>query len=393
MIFTHHKYYIGSISSNDFYYKDAIFAYYQMYSLGSILPIEIIDKIMSFICSSLTVFAANNTIYYINPRDNAIIKTVPSTLTYNHNKYYKFIYAVSDDGLTIYRIRTCVDWYDTFSDIQFEYICEEQTDPNQPIDVDTTTNRYVYNYNYLNELTPSLINNFSNLFSLSKNGKYIATVINREGPCIAIYVAKTKELIAEFSVENSNTHKLSAQCLNFSPDNNMIMASYKLNSMYITCLWNINTRELLMKHNSNAYLIPNNHILWNPSSTKFSLLFHDDDESRVVFGNVTNNTCTILEDCIYLNEWITMDYIVWISDNKFAYYGYSNIYIMDSIGEVISYFPTSYKNMPTINASYDGHLIVRYKPVLSETNDQSTSDKVSTFDINEPDVWFDIWVM
>ena len=93
MTYTHRKSYVGSINTNNFYYKNAIFAHYQMSFLLNILPIELIEHISSYICSSLVVFVGNNTLYYINPRDNAILKTIQLSQMFDLN-IYNIIYII-----------------------------------------------------------------------------------------------------------------------------------------------------------------------------------------------------------------------------------------------------------------------------------------------------------
>ncbi len=396
MAFTHRKYYLGSISSKNFYYKNAIFSYYQtaMAIFCSVLPAEIIDIILSYVCSSLSVFAANNTIYYINPRDNSIIKTLPSTLAYNYGRFDKFIYAVSDDGMTIYCIRND---YHAINNMVIEYLCEEQTDPHQPSDVDTTTNRYMYCYNYRNELATPVMNVMApTILSLSQNGDRIATVIKRDCPCIAIYVAKTKALITEIRVEDTEMHHLNMAYVSLSPNNNIVMAIY-FDGSYTICLWDISTGAILFKHTFAIGMFIDNKIVWNPSSTKFALPLVNEANpqidyysSSIVFGTVTNNTWSIHQSEQVQGEF---DELLWITNEKFAYNINHNIFISDGIGQPFVSIPNSYNDMVNIYASNDGHLIVRHHLASPEADDE---DDELYFDVSleetvaEPDVLVDI---
>ena len=363
MTYTHKKSYAGSINTNNFYYKNAIIAHYQMSFLFNILPLELIEHILSYICSSLVVFVANNTLYYINPHDNAIIKTINNvSLSSDSTIYYNIIYSISEDGLTLYSI---INGFRT-SNIRIEYICDEKPDINKPIDVETSDeNRYTYSYNHREDLDTPILDIYSGTTSsLCSNGKYIAAFVNRSEQCIAIYVTKTKELFKEINITDPS---IFINNITFSPDNKIIMAVSGDSEQSTIYMWNIHTGEQLLNISYPMRYYDTNEIIWNTNSTKFAVSFitNEDEfgiinyyETHIIFGEVYNNTCTITENMLPIPG--NINTMLWITNEKFAYNFSSYIYITDSIGQEFISFPIVYKKIYALHASCEGHLIVTH---------------------------------
>jgi hypothetical protein len=235
------KHYIGTISATKFYYKNAILAYYNINRLHNILPIYLVNQIVSYICTSLDVFSTNDTIHYVNPSDNALIKSIPLNKIRNLNSNNKF--AISEDGLTFYRAykRT----------MEFEYLCDEVPDNNKPLGKIVFGNRYYHSYNIIQKCKVSSSvypseqyfwkTNDDDKYFLSQDGKYIVTcasktnVINRSGSYIAIYDAKTRKFIKEFKVDANEIVSLS-----LSPDNKNLIAITCIQKIQTSWMWNIN---------------------------------------------------------------------------------------------------------------------------------------------------------
>ena len=363
MTYTHKKSYAGSINTNNFYYKNAIIAHYQMSPLFSILPIELIEHILSYICSSLVVFVANNTVYYINPQDNAIIKTIDNvSLISDSTIYYNIIYNISEDGLTLYSI---LNGFRT-STIHIEYMCDEKPDINKPTDVETSDeNRYTYSYMHREELDTPVLDIYSGTTSsLCSNGKYIAAFVNRSERCIAIYVTKTKELFKEIKISDTS---IFINNITFSPDNKIIMAVSGDSEQSTLYMWNINTGEQLLNISYPMLFYDTNEIVWNTNSTKFAVSFITSEdqfgiinyyETHIIFGEVYNNTCTITENTLQTPG--NVNTMLWITNEKFAYNFSSYIYITDSIEQEFISFPIVYNKVLALHASREGHLIVTH---------------------------------
>ncbi len=274
---TSKKHYIGNVSSNKFYYKDAIFAYYNMGFLTAIFPIEIINKILSYICSSLVVFATNKTIHYVNPKDNAIIKSIRLNVIDELNSEQD-TFAISEDGMTFYKM--CLDEFSPNHLIHFEYLCNEVPDPKKPRN-GTYGNRYFHTYN-INKLGPS-----SNEFYISTDGKYIVLINNNTTNSINIYETKTKTLVKEINCD--------AEIINVSvsPDNNYIMAITSSNNKQTVWIWNIKTGDIVYQHLCADDMIFDkfyNKISWNHNNNltvKFTITFgvKNTSEERTIIGS------------------------------------------------------------------------------------------------------------
>jgi hypothetical protein len=297
------KHYIGNIDVNKFYYKNDIFTFYNMHIFIEFLPIEIINKILSYTCSSLVVFATNMTIHYINPKDNATIKSIPLNKIRNLNSYNN-TFAISADGLTFYRIYR--------RHIELEYLCEEVPDYNKPPNKKTITNRYYYSYNIAKKCKIStpvypygpIYGKYGDRICISTNGKYIVTcaskenVIDNSGAYIALYDSKTKTFVKEIKFDAEDILSLS-----LSPDNNMIMAiTSRIDDNHTIWIWHIKTGENILqkKLDSNIYYDPiDNKIVWNKSSSKFAITFISNNNineenigSGIIFGTLTF-VCTL----------------------------------------------------------------------------------------------------
>ncbi len=391
MVFTHKKHYIGSINANNFYYKNDIYTNYNISILFKYLPIELVEYILSYICSSLSVFAANYTIYYINPRDNLIIKTLPSILAYNSDMSCPDEYSISEDGMTLYSNEHNI--------IMFEYICNELPDPDKPTDKEINTNCYSHAYSFQNTI-PEINLNLPKTFLLSNNGKYMAVHVKIECSYIVIYITKTKKIITEIKIEDPEMPELSVINITFSPDNKMIMATYSENNYdYGICIWNI-THDILLKYYFTADSIPYNHIVWNPNSTKFAIMYEYEEnpainywETCIEFGTVINNICTITDNSLYIPG--SMIKIAWITNEMFAYSFDHYIFISKDIGNKFVEYPLPYYQVISINASYDGDIIIKYNPIPSIQYNLNEDDEIPSIDLYQnytpPFVWFDIF--
>ena len=391
MTYTHKKRYAGSINTNNFYYKNAIFAHYQMSFLLNILPIELIEHIISYICSSLVVFVGNNTLYYINPRDNAILKTIQLSQMFDLN-IYNIIYSISEDGLTLYSILNGF----RESNIHIEYICDEKPDINKPIDAETLDeNRYTYLYNHREELDTPILDIYSGTTSsLCSNGKYIAAFVNRSERCIAIYVTKTKEFFKEINISDPS---IFINHITFSPDNKMIMAVSGDSEQSTIYMWNINTGEQLLNISYPMRYYDTNEIIWNTNSTKFAVSFiTNEDEfgimhyysTHIIFGEVYNNICNITEHTLQVPG--EVNNMLWITNEKFAYNFSSYIYITDSIGQEFISFPIVYKKIYALHASREGHLIITHNSFRAQDGIVEELDYEDDFENMTRDVWSDI---
>lgn len=382
MDYIHKKYYIGNISANKFYYKDAIFAYYNMVLLTQFLPIELVDYILSYICSSLVVFAAKNTIYYINPRDNAIIKTIKLNkikgLTVHNN-----IFSISEDGLTFYRIYR--------RHLELEYLCDEVPDPNKPPRKQTIdTNRYYHSYNITKKCTVSVpvlkyspdATSFGNKISLSSNGKYIASyvsgchVINQSSSYIAIYEAKTKAFVCEISIQADRICGVS-----ISPDNTKIMAVVAglEDEKQSVLVWDIITGNPILQQSCSTdmyfptfFPMETKAIVWNPSSTKVIVIFrkdnielpHDEyiETTSVVYHDFIQNT-TSFKTCP-----CAINHFTWINDDTVAYYTSNVIYTGVWSSGTFNGIHFSDVSMHSLRASLEGQLVIRYFDQNTYTN-------------------------
>ncbi len=311
------KHYIGNVSSSKFYYKDAILAYYNMNHLTNILPIELINRILSYVCSSLVVFGTNKTLHYVNPKDNAIIKSIRLKYIYEMNSELD-TFAISEDGLTFYKM-----YLDEFSPnhlMDIEYLCDEVPDPNKP----STTNRHYenrYHYNYaINKIIPT------NKMHLSTDGKYIALISNTTS-CIVIYETKTNALVNEIKCGDEKILDVS-----LSPNNIIFMAITSIDNKQTVWIWNIKTGNVLYQHLcANDIIFDNfyNKISWNYNSTvKFSITFgvkntpgeHEIIGSRILYGTL-NDT--------YFIDAPGKDIfgVTWINDEDVACYNNCKIFI------------------------------------------------------------------
>jgi len=375
------KHYIGNIDISKFYYKNDIFTFYNMHLFIDFLPIEIINKILSYICTSLVVFATNKTIHYINPKDNATIKSIQLNKIRNLNSYNN-TFAISADGLTFYRIYR--------RHIELEYLSEEAPDYNKPPNKKTITNRYYYSYNIAKKCKIStpiypygpIYGKYGDVVCVSSNGKYIVTcaskenVINNSGAYIAIYDAKTKTLVKEIKFYAKDILSLS-----LSPDNNMIMAiTSRIEDKHTVWIWNIKTGENILekKLDSNMYYDPIDHkIVWNNISNRFAITFilnnninEQNIGSGIVFGTLTN---------IFINTFPDqfIDNITWI-ENKQIIFNIGKEVLINIVGKDIYNtvtIPIEY-HLRDFKSSIDGDLIIKYKKLMYITNPQIIEESI-----------------
>ncbi len=383
--------YIGNVSASKFYYKKDIFDYYHMSYLTPFLPIEIVNNILSYICSSLIVYAKKKTIYYLNPKDKAIIKSIKLKKIklgyYDNNNYY----AISEDGLTFYSI------YQRHMEI--EYLCEEKPDHNKPKNKQTNTNRYYYSYNIAKKckISAQLMGKtpFNSTIILSKNGKYILVcpkseyIIDKSNAYIAIYEAKTKTFIKEIKINTDAVIEL----LSVSPDNNFLIAigywyNYHMYSKEVIkntiWIWNINTGKqlsnydtLLSMNNRNVLSNYHIHIAWNPSSSKFAISYFLNKDRFILFGNLTD---------IYINKFQGKYLnITWLNDNKIACYSSKDndntIFIKNwNIDDEEIIHLSNINRIRTFQNSMDGNIIISHSRTYDDgfSDDESSDDEQST---------------
>lgn len=397
------EYYIGNVSASKFYYKKDIFDYYNMSYLNPFLPNELIDRILSYICSSLIVYIKKKTIYYLNPRDKAIIKSIKlNKIKFDDNNTL----AISDDGLTFYRIYR--------RHMELEYLCEEKPDNNKPrYKITGDSNRYYYSYNITKKCkvsAPLISKNFRmKTIFISNNGKYIVTCpkqkyfINKSNAYIAIYEAKTKTLVKEIQFKNTTI----IEELSVSPNNNILIAIgylYTDNDDHMGRLiknnilvWNINTGEQLLNYEMQPFKIFNSKsIIWNPSSTKFACLCYLKEDKFILFGDLTDIKINIhkFQDK-YINK------TTWINDNQIACYSHSpdstrhwaysdspdskRIFIKNckTLDEETIQPPDDCKLIYMFNKSMDGNIIIKYDKYIEQKEDESSESESSESE-NEP---------
>ncbi len=379
---TYNKHYIGNIHSKKFYYKDAIFAHYNLSVLIAVLPKEIIDIILHYICPSLVVFATKKTLHYINPNDNATIKTIILNKIRGLHSYNNS-FAISENGLTFYRIYR--------RHMELEYLCDEVPDINKPRNKKTfNTNRYYYSYNIAKKCKIStpiypfgpMYGNFGDKICFSSDGKYIVTcaskenVRNKSGAYIAIYEAKTKTFIKEIKFDAEEILALS-----LSPDNNNIIAiTSRVENKNTIWLWNTFSGHNLLKkqcENNMYFEYLDNKIAWNKNSSKFAVTFITSDHisnefpfinenditgSCIVFGTLTDIYITNIPDKF-------INYITWINDKNIAFKENNEIVISSSNKEqdIILNIPQK-RLMYDLTSSIDGHLIIKYSKTGYDVN-------------------------
>ncbi len=397
MIFTHKKHYIGNIISSKFYYKNAIFSYYYLSLLNVILPNEIIDNILAYICPSLVVFATNFTLHYINPIDNAVIKSIKLNkmrrLCSDNNTF-----AISEDGLTFYRIYR--------RHMELEYLCDEVPDPNKPPHKKTLEgNCYYYSYNIAKKCKFStsirpyapMYGVYGGKFCLSSNGKYIAISVNKEdvinhsGSYITIYDAKTKTFFKEIKVDATTILSMS-----FSPDNSMFVAVVARDDKHEMLLWNTenasDNNPQLINHPDNVYFETlSDKIVWCQDSSKFAITFQRLDTitaglydysshdkiigSSIFFGTSDGYFRFNIDNHINNITWIKNEMIAYSCKNQIIINNWNKLMEEDSI-------VNNEDILTGLTSSINGNLIIQsYKRYHMEINIDDDSQPTE-FNIN-----------
>ncbi len=394
MTFTHNKHYIGNIIAKHFYYKDEIFAYYHLHFLTFLLPDEIIDRILTYICSSLVVFATNFTIHYINPRDNAVIKSIQLKKMRGLNSYNN-TFAISEDGLTFYRIYR--------RHIELEYLCDEVPDPNKPPHKKTDGNRYYYSYNiakkckFSNVVLPyaPMYGIYGGRICISSNGKYIANsidkdhVINKSSSYITIYDAKTKTFFKELKVNAKAILSIS-----FSPDNKKLLAVVAQNDKHEIWLWNTeDTNNAQVMYLDNVYFeILSDKIIWNQDSSKYAITFQLLNNINVgQFEALDYNRYNMVNGaCIFFGSYDGnfrfninnnhINHITWINNDKIAYY--NNRIIVNYWNKLVEEGTViENSSIDGLSSSIDGHIIIQkyFKDVYADNDSDSDGPNFNNY--------------
>ncbi len=232
VVSSNEMYYLDTIPVKYFYYKSNIYDIYFVKYFNSILPSELVDRILNNLCKDIMICYHDNNILYINPTDNKII----NKLSFDGSKLnFDNKFNVTKDGLMLYSY--CYQETNTFSlhnDIDNDYVIDHEY-----LIEDITTLRHGYNKTklspYCNYLT----------FCSSGIGYYTHTDISMayllgdafpEGTLpgsvayrneddmniIAIIDTNTEELLTEIKFKNdSHINNILNMC--FSPDEEYIM--------------------------------------------------------------------------------------------------------------------------------------------------------------------------
>jgi hypothetical protein len=394
---THEKHYIGTISARHFYYKEMIFRYYHIGLLYAVLPSEIANKIQSFLCSSLLVFATNSAIHYINPCDNANIMSIPLLKISNLNSD-KDTFIISEDGLTFMRYRKLFK-----RNMEIEYLCAEKADIFMPATKEILDGyRYYSSYNI--DRTCSLVKcifpydpnygSFGEIIATSSNRKYLSmcasrkNVCDRSGAIIGIFNAKTGAYIKEIQFDANNIEKLV-----FSPDDSKIAVVTDRTHAHTIWVWDINTAQLLLSYNppENVYFGNlDHHLAWSPNSHKIAISCRLNYASPLD-GPLDENRNHIIDSGVivldlmnanykldtYVRSYIT--YITWKNNNEYIYYSPSlsncnNLFIINnglSTSITVDNSKFVQKLKTTLN---DKLLVIYYTQEQSQTNNSWITD-------------------
>ncbi len=266
-LYSHNKHYIGSIKAEKFYYKSDILALYGLSLLYPFLPSELIDYIFSFLCTSLVVLATNTTLYYINPRDDKVVKTIKLLKIKELNEDNQF--AISENGMTFMRIYR--------RHLELEYLCSEEKDPKLLTNKKLRNGfRYYHSYNIRKKCSfTTPIHKYKPMqwcygisACLSSNGKYIASYVsrkdvkNRSGCYITICDAHNGQVVTRSHIDANFII-----AMKFSPDNTLLAIIIQCNAnRHCLCIWNIKTSELVFSYTKINYTLDNK-IEWSPNSS------------------------------------------------------------------------------------------------------------------------------
>ena len=330
----HHKHYIGNINSKLFFNKHAIYIHYCMSLLERFLPREMVDLILSFVCVSLVVLATDDALHYINPKDNALILTIPLrkiwNLNSNNNKF-----AISADGATFYRIYR--------RHVEMEYLCDTIPDPHKPPNKQTfeDTNRYYHIYNIIRkcrlnaEILPHFSGRAGNGVSLSSDGKFLAlyyskmNVVNRTASYVGVFDTKSKALVYQVSLDVNQLHEVV-----FSPDNTKLaVIDYDVVN-YVSVAKNIKIVNIL-ENSVDRFVIPSNvmfsvfdnTIAWSPDSSVVAATtltdFNPSTNESDQYGLPVSDSVILMQmgkkkKVAYYSD-IAAFKMTWITNNKYAF--------------------------------------------------------------------------
>ncbi len=290
------KRYVGIIKLDDYYYKNDIYEYYKLNTLKN-LPLELIEKIMSFICSSLIITYQDNCIQFINSKDNKIVKEFKLNKeldTYNN------IMSISNDGLRLITAK-----YEIVH-IEYLYNTENQNDYNHNLSLD-------YSFNIMGEVVLSPSTTY-----------FIKCDKTQTGICIiCVYNTITKKNVKSYTI---NANYISYIC--FSPDENKIaVISSDIN----------NTDDV------NLHVFDNNECIYNESfiSTNYILSWNTDSKILLIneltdgfhYTNATYSKMLNIEtkeiiqsDIIYFS---VEGNVRWKNNNTFSYIQNEHLIISD----------------------------------------------------------------
>jgi hypothetical protein len=347
------NYYFDTISVKNFYYKEAIYEQYKIIYSVSILPIEIIDKILYELCKEVIVCLSYNNILYINPKDNKIIKKVSfdqSKINFDSEIDFK----ISSDGLTLYSkdlneiyIRSLHNDIDNDCIINYEYLIEELTS------IRTGCNKFKFSPShklfaigssgicYWSRDDYSINSILGNPVSNDMIPGNIACRNDDDMNIVAIFDIINEELITEIKFKNNSLiNNIINIC--FSPDETLIMVLTEYDNNPNLWIFNINGTFInnfsfeFLKNNKDDY-----NISWGPNNI-ISIPTVDPNGNTEIYllklNNNNNNTSISIINSI--NSIINIPYIPGVLNinntiNKIMFINKSRkiIYIYDLINE------------------------------------------------------------
>ncbi len=290
------KIYIGQVKCNNLI---DIYNHYQLNYLSYLFPQELIEKIMSFICTSLIVAYCDNNIQYINPIDNKIIKEIK--LKQYINDYDEM--RISNDGLVL-----IVTKYNT---INIEYLGKD----------------IVYSYTINNEIIEEYDFNIMGHIIISPSTKYFIKCNKENEKCnVGLYDTITGNNITFYSF---TAKYISNVC--FSPDETKLAVLITTNNQdddfdYNIDIINIINHQILHK---NIIADIDTFLSWSPDS---KILCTSMRTNGTHYTNATYNKLIKFEETKFTEEiidtipyyinsvkWKNNDTICYLNDKFYTY--------------------------------------------------------------------------